>query len=324
MINIKTIFEPVTAELIEFEKHYLEFIRNKVILPEDIVEYMLSRRGKRIRPTLVFLSAGLSGGVNRRAVDAAICVELMHNAALVHDDVVDQSFVRRNLPTFNAIWGDHAALLFGDYLMSIIFSHLSETGEYELIGILSRAFRKMSHGELIQMENIASPEISEEVYFDIIYGKTAALISACCESGAVAAGATAGERDLLKKFGEYIGIAYQIGDDLFDYIPDSSTGKTSSKDIYEKKLTLPLIHALRQSDPAESRGIINYFRNGRMTDSAVEEIIRFVDSNRGAEYARNMMNEYISKAHNLLESFENSNIRDSMKSLADYIANRDH
>jgi octaprenyl-diphosphate synthase len=324
MINTSTIFAPITQDLLEFEKVYSDFVRNNIGLSDDIVEYMHSRRGKRIRPTLVFLSAKLSGGITRRTMNAAVCTELMHNAALVHDDVVDQSFVRRNLPTFNAIWGDNAALLFGDYLMSVLFSECAENGEFELIRILSRAFRKMSRGELMQLKNIASADISEDVYFDIINSKTAMLISACCESAVISAGGTESQRHKMKRFGKYLGIAYQIRDDIFDYQPDSNTGKTGSRDIYEKKLTLPLIYALTKSDPADSRGIIDYLKNGRLDEKQVGIIIKFVDDNRGIEYARSVLFDYIHKALTILETFDDSEPRNSLIDLTKYLANRDH
>lgn len=324
MKKINEILSPVRQRLIEFNDYFDDMISSDKDVPKEFAEYIIDNKGKQVRPALVLLAAEVCGGVTERSYAAAAIVELMHNAALMHDDVIDNSDFRRGNPSFKALWGNNYSILFGDFIISKIFTHIAERREYEFFEIAANVFRNMCLSEINQMDRIRDLETDEDMYFDIIGGKTAGLIFAACEMGAISAAYSRGQRNLIKQFGKYLGLAFQIKDDVFDYGFDSKTGKTSHKDIMEKKLTLPMIHSLEQSDAASSFNIKNYIKNGDLNKENIAEIIDFVNSHGGINYSIDVASGYIDRALRILAEFPESEARNSMTALAKFIVDRDY
>ena len=277
-----------------------------------------------MRPMFVFLSAGLCGEINDRTHRAATLIELLHTATLVHDDVVDDSNERRGFFSINALWKNKIAVLVGDYLLSKGLLLSVKHKDHDLLEIVSDAVSVMSEGELMQIEKARRLDISEEIYFEIIRQKTASLIASCCASGAASAGANSEMIKSMHQFGELIGIAFQIKDDLFDYGPSGIIGKPTGIDIKESKMTLPLIHALEKSSSGDRRRIINIIRNQNTNDKKVKEVIHFVKNAGGLEYATERMNDYQSKAFSMLEHFPDSQFKNSLKQLVSFTIERNH
>jgi len=272
----------------------------------------------------VFLSAGLCGNLNETSHRAATLIELLHTATLVHDDVVDDSNERRGFFSLNALWKNKIAVLVGDYLLSKGLLLSVQNKDFDLLSIVSEAVRVMSEGELMQIEKARRLDISEEVYFEIIRQKTASLIASCCAGGACSAGASQSTIDIMHKFGEAIGIAFQIKDDLFDYGPGGIIGKPTGIDIKESKMTLPLIHALSKTSKSEKRKIVNIVKNHNTDDRKVKEVIAFVKNSGGIEYAAEKMNEYKEKAFVLLDGFPDSSYKSSLRELVQFTTERNH
>lgn len=314
---------PVAAELEAFEGHFREALRSDVSLLDKITYYIVRRKGKQIRPIFVFLSARMFGPCGEPTFHAASLVELLHTATLVHDDVVDDSQVRRGFFSINALWKNKIAVLVGDYLLSRGLLLALDHRQYRLLHILSRAVRDMSEGELLQLEKARRLDIAEPVYYDIIRQKTASLIAAACSAGA--ASMTDDEEAIgrMFAFGEKIGMAFQIKDDLLDF-GDEATGKPKGIDIKEKKLTLPLIHALSQTDPGEKRRILRLIRADSEARSTFEEVIRLIRDTGGLDYARQRMAQYRQEAFALLHTFPDSPSRQSLEQLVDFVTERSH
>ncbi|MBA7586047.1 All-trans-nonaprenyl-diphosphate synthase (geranyl-diphosphate specific) [subsurface metagenome] len=270
----------------------------------------------------VFLTAKLSGKINESSFTAAALIELLHTATLVHDDVVDESFERRGVFSINALWKSKIAVLLGDYLLAKGLLLSVKNKEYEILDIVSFAVKEMSEGELLQIQKSRKLNITEDEYFEIIRKKTAALIAACCASGTKSVTDDPEAISKMKQFGEYIGIAFQIRDDLFDYEKNGLLGKPTGNDIKEKKLTLPLIHALKNTNPAQRSKILRLVRHHNKKTSRVNEVIRFVRDNKGMEYSKEKMNEYKNKALDILNEFPESEARSSLQKLALYTASR--
>ncbi len=313
---------PIAAEMKAFEPHFREAMRSKAPLLDRIMHYIVKRKGKQMRPMFTLLSARQFGQVNESAFVAASLIELLHTATLVHDDVVDDANMRRGFFSINALWKNKIAVLVGDYLLSRGLLLAIDKGEFELLRIVSTAVREMSEGELLQLEKTRGLNFSEDVYFDIIRKKTASLIAACCASGASAAGRPAEEVERMRQFGEFTGIAFQIKDDLFDYGSGKDTGKPTGLDIKEKKLTLPLIHALRQVDAAERRWMVDVVKNLSEDDAAVEQLVARVSAVGGVAHASARMYEYRDKALALLRSFPQNDARDSLEGLVELTVER--
>ena len=269
MLSIEDIQRPIAAEMKAFEPHFREAMRSRAALLDRIMHYIVKRKGKQMRPMFTLLSARQFGPINESAFVAASLIELLHTATLVHDDVVDGSPMRRGFFSINALWKNKIAVLVGDYLLSRGLLLAIDKGEFELLRLVSRAVREMSEGELLQLEKTRSLNFSEEVYFDIIRQKTASLIAACCACGASAAGRPPEEVERMRLFGELTGIAFQIKDDLFDYGSGAGTGKPTGIDIKEKKLTLPLIHALRQVPESDRRWMVKTVKHNNEDGKAV-------------------------------------------------------
>ena len=320
---IEKIKLPVADEMNLFEEKFRQSLKSSIPLLDKITQYIVKRKGKQLRPIFVFLSAKLCGTINESSYRAASLIELLHTATLVHDDVVDDSNMRRGYFSVNAIWKNKIAVLVGDYLLSSGLLLSVNNNDFHLLKIVSEAVREMSEGELLQIEKARRLDIAEDVYFKIITKKTASLIASCCASGA--ASVTENE-DLIKKmhqFGELTGIAFQLKDDLFDYGTDTKIGKPTGIDIKEKKMTLPLIFALNNSSRSDKRHIINLVKHHNESPEKVAEVIAFVHASGGIPYARQRMYEYRKRALDLLDEFQNSDAKNSLRELVIYTTERE-
>jgi len=316
--NIK---KPIEKELIEFEKRFKKEMKSNVALLDRVTSYIVKRKGKQVRPMFVFHSANLCGGITENTYIGASMVELLHTATLVHDDVVDDSLERRGFFSINALWKNKIAVLVGDFLLSKGLLISLENNNFNLLKIISNSLQEMSEGELLQMEKARKLDITEKVYFDIIRKKTASLISSACAIGAASTNSTQAVIDKIKQLGEYIGIAFQIKDDLFDY-GEKEIGKPRGIDIKEQKMTLPLIFALNNTDKKTRKKIINIVKNDNLKTSKVKEVIAFVNSSGGIEYTIKQMNIYKDKALELLHTFPNIPSRNSLEELINYTIER--
>jgi octaprenyl-diphosphate synthase len=319
--SLDLIQQPIQQELEVFEKKFRFFMKSKVPLLDNIMNYIIRRKGKQVRPILVLLSAGIGGNITEQTFRGAALIELLHTASLVHDDVVDNSQYRRGFFSINALWKNKIAVLVGDFLLAKGLLLSIDNGDFQLLKIVSKAVREMSEGELLQMEKARMMDITEEVYYEIIRQKTATLIAACCGVGAAS---TSQDEEFIQKMtnlGEMIGIAFQIKDDLFDYGNDE-IGKPVGIDIKEKKMTLPLIYALSKASWWDKRRIIYMIKNQSENPKKVAEVIDFVKSSGGLEYATKAMQDYILRGKQLLQSFPSSNYRDAFDKLIDYVIER--
>ena len=323
MSKLDIIKVPIKEDIKKFERYFKDLMKSKVPLLNIITNYIIRRKGKQIRPIFVFLSAKLFGGINSSTYIAASLIELLHTATLIHDDVVDNASKRRGIFSINAIWKNKIAVLIGDYLLSKGMLLALNNNEYDLLKIVSESVKEMSEGELLQIEKARKLDITEEVYFEIIKKKTATLIASCSACGAKSAGADDEMLANMKLFGEYTGIAFQIKDDLFDYQKKGIIGKTAGNDIKEKKLTLPLIYVLNNSNKSEKRRIINMIKKHNNNTKKVNEIINLVIKNNGIDYATIKMNEYKDKALELLSKFPENPAKVSLTELVNYTTTRE-
>ena len=305
-----------------FEKKFKQSLQSKVPLLDRIMHYIIKRKGKQMRPMFVFLTAQLFGEVNDKSYRAASLIELLHTATLVHDDVVDEANLRRGFFSVNALWKNKIAVLVGDFLLSKGLLLSVENEDYDLLKIVSSAVKDMSEGELLQIEKARKLDIEESVYFDIIRKKTAVLISSCCACGASSMNQN---KEIIKKlylFGEKVGIAFQIKDDLFDYTQSSFIGKPTGIDIREQKMTLPLIYTLNNVDKKTKNGIINTVKNDHKNVKKVSDLIELVKNTGGLKYASEIMKNYQKEALTILSEFPDSDAKNSLELLVDYVINR--
>lgn len=314
-MTLDEIQRPIAAEMKAFEPHFREAMRSRAALLDRIMHYIVKRKGKQMRPMFTLLSARQFGPVNESAFVAASLIELLHTATLVHDDVVDGSGMRRGFFSINALWKNKIAVLVGDYLLSRGLLLAIDKGEFQLLRIVSHAVREMSEGELLQLEKTRNLNFDESIYFDIIRQKTASLIAACCASGASAAGRSDDEVDRMRRFGELTGIAFQIKDDLFDYGTGEDIGKPSGLDIKEKKLTLPLIHALQKVSSKDRRWMVNTVKNNNEDSKSVVKVIAMVEEAGGIAHAKERMYHYRDKALSVLHTFPETEARASLEGL---------
>jgi octaprenyl-diphosphate synthase len=323
-MTLKTLDEikaPIEKELIIFEERFEAELKSQVSLLDTIMRFVIKRKGKQVRPLFIFLSAEICGKTCDDTYHAASLIEMVHTATLIHDDVVDDSMQRRGFFSLNALWGNKIAVLIGDYMLSkgLLVSLKNKT--YPLLHICSDAIREMSEGELLQIEKARRLDIKEAVYFEIIRKKTASLIASACAAGASSVGAGDEEIERMKLMGEKIGMAFQIRDDLFDF-GDGDAGKPQGNDIQEKKMTLPLIHALNTTDKAKRNHIINIIKNENTNPKKIQEVTDFVIGSPGIEYTRQKMYDYRKEAIDLLHSFKPSIARDSMENLIMFVTER--
>jgi len=322
MSSLSNIKKPVEAEMADFEAYFGKTMQSDVPLLKIILNYIFRRKGKQMRPLLVFLTAKLNGVISESTYVAATFIELLHTASLVHDDVVDEANERRGVLSINALWNSKIAVLVGDYMLSTGMHIGVEKGRYDMLGIISEAVKKMSEGELLQLQKARKNHISEADYLRIIQSKTAALISACTACGAQSTTNDADTVQIMKEFGENIGIAFQIKDDILDYENTGLTGKPSGNDIKERKITLPLIYALAKTPYLKKQRIIKIVKSKKKTASEISEVISFVSEYGGLEYAKLRMNQYRDKALATLDIYPESEVKNSLKEFIYYTTER--
>ncbi len=321
-LDLKKISLPIQTELEEFKKEFRQAMKSKVVLVDIISKYLLNQKGKKIRPILVLLSAKLCGDINKRTYIGATLVEMLHTATLIHDDVVDEAKTRRGFPSINSVWKNKIAVLMGDYLLSRGLLHALDNNEFKFLQITSRAVKRMSEGELLQIQKNRKLAVDEETYFKIISDKTASLITACCEIGAASATDNTETTLLLSEFGENVGIAFQLRDDLLDYVGKKKImGKSSGSDLKEKKFTLPLIHALNNSSKKESKEIIDLVKNGSYSKSR-SIVLDFIKEYKGIDYTEEKTREFCNTAKSKISDFKSSETKETLITFVDFIAER--
>ncbi len=320
-ISLDTIKNPIEKELQVFEANFSSSMKTNVPLLNTIMHYIVKRKGKQIRPIFVLYSSLLFDNINERSYRGASLIELLHTASLVHDDVVDGSDIRRGFFSINALWKNKIAVLVGDFLLAKGLLLSVDNNDFDLLKITSDSVKKMSEGELLQIEKARRLDITEDVYYDIITKKTASLIASCCAVGAAAVNASTEDIEKMRLFGEYTGIAFQIKDDLFDY-GDNNVGKPTGLDIKEKKMTLPLIYALQMCTTSEKRKVINMIKNKSHKRDTVNYIIQFVLSNGGFEYAQKQMHLYKTKALDILNTLPKNIANNKLVELLDFVIER--
>ena len=314
---------PIEKEMELFEKKFSNSMISKVSLLNKITHYVVNRKGKQMRPMFVFLIAKMNnqGAVNERTYRGASVIELIHTATLVHDDVVDDSDRRRGFFSVNALWKNKIAVLVGDFLLSKGLLLSIDNDDFDLLKIISVAVREMSEGELLQIEKARNLDITEAIYFEIIRQKTATLIAACCAMGAKSVHASEDKVEAMRSFGELIGIAFQIKDDLFDY-SDQAIGKPTGIDIKEQKMTLPLIYAINNASSKDKSWLINSVKNHNKDKNRVKQVIAYVKSNGGLDYAQQQMKDYQQKALAILDTYPSSPYKDSLNLMVNYVIDR--
>jgi len=320
---VEQIKQPIAYEMELFEQKFQLSMSSKVALLNRITHYIVNRKGKQMRPMFVFLVAKMvsNGEISERTYRGSSVIELIHTATLVHDDVVDDSNRRRGFFSINALWKNKIAVLIGDYLLSKGLLLSIDNNDFDLLKIISIAVREMSEGELLQIEKARKLDITEDVYYEIIRQKTATLIAACCSLGAASVKPESQDVETMRKFGELIGMAFQIKDDLFDY-GETQIGKPTGIDIKEQKMTLPLIYVLNNASKKDKRWLINSIKNKNKDTKRVKEVIAFVKSNGGLDYATMMMKQYQEEALQILQKYPESKYRNSLELMVNYVIDR--
>jgi|TARA_B100001175_G_scaffold52731_1_gene41875 octaprenyl-diphosphate synthase len=320
---IERIKEPISYEMELFEQKFRLSMSSKVALLNRITHYIVNRKGKQMRPMFVFLTAKMvSGGeMSERTYRGASVIELIHTATLVHDDVVDDSNQRRSFFSINALWKNKIAVLVGDFLLSKGLLVCIDNNDFDLLKIISVAVREMSQGELLQIEKARTLDITEDIYFNIIRQKTATLIAACCSLGAASVSPNSKDVEILRNFGELIGMAFQIKDDLFDY-GTQKIGKPTGIDIKEQKMTLPLIYILNNSSKKDRDWIINSVKRYNKDPKRVNEVINFVKNNGGLDYAVSKMKEFQKQALELIQCYPQSKYKNALETMVNYVIDR--
>ncbi len=323
MASKKEIIAPVEAELSHFEPYFKKSTKTTIPLLDTIMHYILRRKGKQMRPILVFLSAKLNGQFNERSYHAALTIELLHTATLVHDDVVDESYQRRGFFSVNAIWKNKIAVLVGDFILAKGLLWSIEHKDYDILQFISQAVREMSEGEILQIQKARKLDITEDVYFEIIRKKTASLMATSAAVGTCSVTEDAEVIERMRLFGEYAGIAFQIKDDLFDFQKSNLLGKPTGNDLHEKKITLPLIFALNQGSSSEKRTILDIVRKKSKTAADLTAVSKFIEAKGGFIYAEKVMQEYHQKALGQLTTYPDSEYKRALIAFVEYITTRE-
>jgi octaprenyl-diphosphate synthase len=320
--DLEVVRQYIHKELTQYDDHFKSAMQSNVALLAKITNYIIKSKGKQMRPMFVFLSSKIYGETNPHSYSAATMVELLHTGTLVHDDVVDESYQRRGFFSINALWKNKVAVLVGDYLLSQGLNIALESGQYKMLHIVNNAVKAMAEGELLQLEKARKLNIKDDVYFEIIRKKTASLIASSCSMGAAANTQNDDDIEHMRKVGENIGMCFQIKDDLFDY-GDKDIGKPLGIDIKEKKMTLPLIHALANADYFERRKIIYIVKNESTNDAKVREVIDFVKKSEGISYTQHKMEEYKQNAINLINQCPQNDATTNLIKLVNYVITRE-
>jgi len=323
MASKNEIIAPVEAELRHFEPYFKKSTATSIPLLDTIMHYILRRKGKQMRPILVFLAAKLNGQFNERTYHAALTIELLHTATLVHDDVVDESYQRRGFFSVNAIWKNKVAVLVGDFILAKGLLWSIEHKDYDILQFISTAVREMSEGEILQIQKARKLDITEEVYFEIIRKKTASLMATSAAVGTCSVTKDAEVIERMRLFGEYAGIAFQIKDDLFDFKKSNLLGKPTGNDLHEKKITLPLIYALNEGSASEKRKILNIIRNKSKSTSDITTVTHFIAEKGGFDYAEGVMQKYHQMALDQLVVYPDSEYKQALIAFVGYITTRE-
>tara|TARA_B100000780_G_scaffold65373_1_gene42904 strand:+ start:4870 stop:5847 length:978 start_codon:yes stop_codon:yes gene_type:complete len=325
MKEIEKIKFPIKKEMELFEGKFLKSMNSNVPLLNRITHYVVNRKGKQMRPMFVFLTAKMlsNGKINEKVFRAASVIELIHTATLVHDDVVDSSNMRRGFFSLNALWKNKIAVLVGDFLLSKGMLLCIDNDDFDLLKLISKSVKDMSQGELLQIEKARRLDIDEETYFEIVRKKTASLISSCCALGAAASGVSENKIDKLASFGEKIGVAFQLKDDLFDY-GDKKIGKPLGIDLKEKKLTLPIIYSLNNSSNSKKRWLINCIKNHNNDKKVIQEVILYVKETGGIDYTISKLKLFHKEALNDLYEFPDNQYKENLIELVNYVIEREH
>lgn len=322
MLSVREIKAPIAAEMEEFEGRFKETMKSKVPLLDKITHYIIKRKGKQMRPMFLFLTAKMLGEISDDTYNSASLIELLHTATLVHDDVVDDANERRGFFSVNALWKNKIAVLVGDYMLSRVLLLSIENKKFRSLEIVARAVREMSEGELLQIDKARKLDITEEVYFEVIRQKTASLISSCCEAGAVSV-QREDEAENMRKFGELIGLAFQIKDDIFDYGTPGKIGKPTGIDIRERKMTLPLIHVINTAPKEVGKELINIVRRHNEKPKKVQRAVQLVIENGGIDYAHKRMLVLRDEALQCLTHIPDSPAKQSILGLVEYTITRE-
>jgi octaprenyl-diphosphate synthase len=323
MVSKNQFIVPVEEELNHFEPYFKKSTRTTIPFLDTIINYILRRKGKQMRPILVFLAAKLNGTFNERTYHAALTIELLHTATLVHDDVVDESYQRRGFFSVNAIWKNKIAVLVGDFILAKGLLWSIEHKDYDILHFISVAVREMSEGEILQIQKARKLDITEDVYFEIIRKKTASLMATSAAVGTCSVTDDAAIIERMRLFGEYAGIAFQIKDDLFDFQKSNLLGKPTGNDLHEKKITLPLIYALNQGSSSEKRRVLAIIRKRSKTSADLVEVSNFIENKGGFDYAASVMQQYHQKALDQLAAYPDSEYKSALIAFVGYITTRE-
>lgn len=323
MDKLTAIRRPVEQELTAYKELFDAALAHEDDFLGQALDYVRCRQGKMMRPLLVVLMAKELGKVSVNSLRSAVTLELLHTASLVHDDVVDESGERRGQRSVNAVYDNKVAVLVGDYLLSTSLLQAAQTSNIHVVEIISRLGGTLSEGEVYQLANIRKEHISEEAYFHIIYHKTAALFAACAELGAISAGGSADYVARAKRFGELVGLCFQIRDDIFDYYEDSKIGKPTGNDMLEGKLTLPVIYAIQHADNERVTQLAARVKSGEASAAEIAELVDYTKSHGGIEYAERRMRELHNEALQLLDAWQNAEVRESLRGYIDFVVDRD-
>ncbi len=323
MDHSSLIKSPISEELEDFKELFESSLSSSNLLLNSVIAHIRQKNGKMMRPILVLLSAKLYGNVCPATLHAAVSLELLHNASLVHDDVVDESTERRGQLSVNAIFNNKVAVLSGDFLLATALVQVAMTRNHDIIGIVSALGRDLADGELLQLSNVSNPQFSETVYFDVIRKKTAVLFAACTKAGALSVGADAEKVELARLFGEYVGLCFQIKDDIFDYFDSKEIGKPTGNDMSEGKLTLPVLHVLNTVKDEAMRELAVRVKNGQAGSDEIVRLIEFTKQHGGIEYALQTMYAYKEKALSLLASMPDTDVKAALPAYLDYVVERE-
>lgn len=322
MDELSLIREPVLEELAAYQELFQSSLSSSNPLLEVAVSHVLRRRGKMMRPLLLLLAAKCNGTICREVLHAAVCVEMLHTASLVHDDVVDESDRRRGQQSVNALLDNKAAVLVGDYMLSTALRHAAQTNDSRVMEQVACLGQTLSDGELLQLSNVSSMTLSEHSYFEVIGKKTASLFAVCARLGALLGGATDEQVEQIGRFGEYVGFCFQLRDDIFDYYDSSVTGKPTGNDMKEGKLTLPVLYAVNCAGAESMRAQALRVRSGEASTEDIAALVEFTKQNGGIDYARRVMNDYRNRAVNQLLSFPSGEARTALHRYADFVVSR--
>lgn len=322
MDKLSLIKNPIEQELVDFEELFDSSLTNSNPLLNEVLLHLKKGKGKMMRPILVLLIAKLFGKVSKSTLHAAVALELLHTASLVHDDVVDESTKRRGQLSANAIYNNKIAILVGDYILATCLVQANLSADSDIVGVVAHLGQDLSEGEVLQLSNVSNVEISEKVYFDVIRKKTAALFAACTKAGAISVKASAEQIEKARLFGEYIGICFQIKDDIFDYYESAELGKPTGNDMLEGKLTLPAIHVLTSKQNKEAGNWAARVKTGEATQEEISLLIEYTKQNGGIDYAKKIMCEYKQKAFDLIADVDNTDLKTALSAYLDYVVDR--